>query len=85
MIAFNLMQTLRDYSLTEIHTPCNNLPGSVIIDFRRLNTPPTAMPSSLKGSMSNQITGYNTKAKSANGQQNINRKIQAMNVIINQI
>ena len=58
------------------------LPGSKIIDFRRLKTPSTAMPSILKGSMANHTMGYNTKAKIANGQQNTNRNIQAIKVII---
>jgi hypothetical protein len=51
-------------------------------DFRSLNTPSTAIPSSLKGSKISHTMGYNTKAKTASGQQNIKRKIQAMNVII---
>jgi hypothetical protein len=69
-------------SLTFFYILCINLAGSIIIDFRRLKTPSTAMPSILNGSKSNQITGYNTNAKIASGQQKINRKIQAMNVIM---
>ncbi|MEO8852685.1 MAG: hypothetical protein ABI359_02845 [Ginsengibacter sp.] len=60
----------------------SNLPGSIIIDFRRLNMPSTAMPRILKGNKINQKMGYNTNAKSASGQQNIKRNIQAMNVIM---
>ncbi|MEO6843934.1 MAG: hypothetical protein ABI184_02110 [Ginsengibacter sp.] len=60
----------------------SSLAGSIIIDFRRPNTPSTAMPSSLSGSMINHTMGYNTNAKIASGQQNINRKIHAMNAII---
>ncbi|MEO6837466.1 MAG: hypothetical protein ABI185_03700 [Ginsengibacter sp.] len=53
-----------------------------MIDLRRLNTPSTAMPRSLKGNMINHTMGYNTKAKIANGQQNIKRNIHTMNVIM---
>lgn len=40
------------------------------------------MPINLKGNASSQKTGYNTKAKIANGQQSINKMIQARNVNI---
>ena len=60
----------------------SNLAGSIMIDFKRLNTPSTAMPRILKGNKINQKIGYSTNAKSASGQQNINRNIQAMNVIM---
>ena len=60
----------------------SNLAGSMMIDFRRPNTPSTAMPRILKGNKINQKMGYNTNAKSASGQQNINRNIQAINVIM---
>jgi|GEM_PF-3474552 len=66
----------------KIYTRLNSLPGSIIIDFKRLNTPSTAIPSILKGRMSNHTMGYNTNAKIASGQQNINRKIQAIKVIM---
>ena len=69
-------------SVIKIYILFISLAGSIIIDFRRLNTPSTAMPNSLKGSMINHTIGYNTNVKIASGQQNINRKIQAMNVII---
>jgi hypothetical protein len=52
------------------------------MDLKRLNTPSTAIPSSLKGKRINHTTGYNTKAAIANGQQNIKRNIQAINVIM---
>lgn len=38
------------------------------------------MPSNLNGSVSNQTTGYSTKAKIASGQQSMNKMIQARNV-----
>jgi hypothetical protein len=53
-----------------------------MIDLIRLNTPSTAIPNNLKGTISNHTMGYKTKASSASGQQNINSNIQAMNVII---
>jgi hypothetical protein len=48
--------------------------------FKKPNNPSTAIPSNLKGSASNQKTGYNIRAKIASGQQSINRIIQTMNV-----
>lgn len=59
---------------------CSNLPGSIMIPFSKPKTPSTAMPSNLKGSVINQKTGYNTKAKIASGQQSINKMIQVKNV-----
>jgi hypothetical protein len=61
---------------------CSNLPGSIMMPFSKPKTPSTAIPSNRKGRVSIQKTGYNTKAKIANGQQSINRMIQAMNVNI---
>jgi len=60
----------------------SNLPGSIMMPFNKPKTPSTAIPSNRKGRVSIQKTGYNTKAKIANGQQSINRMIQAMNVNI---
>ncbi|MEO8860379.1 MAG: hypothetical protein ABI358_03095 [Ginsengibacter sp.] len=48
--------------------------------FNKPKTPSTAMPSNLKGNVSNETIGYSTKAKIASGQQSINKMIQAMNV-----
>jgi hypothetical protein len=53
-----------------------------MMPFSKPKTPSTAIPSNRKGRVSIQKTGYNTKAKIANGQQSINRIIQAMNVNI---
>lgn len=61
---------------------CSNLPGSIIMPFSKLNTPSTAMPSNLNGSVSIQKMGYKSKAKIASGQQSINKMIQAINVNI---
>ena len=53
-----------------------------MMPFSKPKMPSTAIPSNLNGSVSIQKTGYNTKAKIANGQQRIKRMIQAMNVNI---
>ncbi|HET7115127.1 MAG TPA: hypothetical protein VFI29_01470 [Hanamia sp.] len=71
-----------EYLSEKIYIFCISLTGNIITDFKRLNTPSTAIPSSLKGSMTNHTMGYNINAKMASGQQNIKRKIHAMNVII---
>jgi len=63
---------------------CNNLPGSMMMLFSKPKTPSTAIPSNLNGKVSNQKTGYKTKARIASGQQSIKRMIQAMNVNIDQ-
>jgi len=60
----------------------NNFPGSIMMPFRRSKTPSSTIPSKRKGSVSIQKMGYNIKATIANGQQSINRIIQAMNVNI---
>lgn len=78
----NLSRVFFKISVTKIYIRFISLAGNMIIDFRKLNTPSTAMPSSLKGSMINHKMGYNTNAKIASGQQNIKRNIQAINVII---
>jgi len=52
----------------------------MMILFRRLKTPSTAIPSNLNGSDSSQKKGYSTRAKMASGQQSINRMIHAINV-----
>jgi hypothetical protein len=54
----------------------------MMIDFKRPNTPSTAIPSNMNGSKINQTMGYNINARTARGQQKINSNIHAMNVII---
>jgi hypothetical protein len=53
-----------------------------MIDFKRPNTPSTAMPSNLNGSIISHIIGYSIRARIASGQQKINSNIQAMKVIM---
>jgi hypothetical protein len=50
--------------------------------FNKPKTPSPAMPSNLNGKESSQKIGYNTNAKIASGQHNINKMIQARNVNI---
>lgn len=61
---------------------CSSLPGSMRMPFSRPKTPSIAMPNNLNGSVSNQKTGYSTKAKIASGQQSITKTIQVKNVSI---
>ena len=56
----------------------------MMMPFSKPKTPSTAIPSNLNGKVSNQKTGYRTKARIASGQQSIKRMIQAMNVNIDQ-
>jgi len=56
----------------------------MMMPLSKLKTPSTAIPANLNGNVSIQKKGYNTRARSASGQQSTNKISQAINVNMQQ-
>lgn len=56
----------------------------MMMPLSKLKTPSTAIPANLNGKVSIQKKGYNTRARSASGQQSTNKISQAINVNMQQ-
>jgi hypothetical protein len=59
----------------------NSRAGSIMMEATSVSTPPTAIPTILKGSKSSQRIGYNTNASKATGQHKTKRMHQRRNLI----